>query len=191
MAYNKVFALPFRRKREGRTDYKKRLILLKSKMARLVVRKSNKHLQAQLVEYSDNGDKVIMTVHTKDLKKYGWDASCSNIPAAYLLGVLAGVKAKGKQAILDIGLQAPIKGSRIFAVLKGAKDGGLDVNFSEEVLPSEDRLNGEHIAKYAKALKANKEKYDKLFSGYIKNKLEAETLKEHLGKVKEKILSQK
>ena len=40
--------LPYRRKREGRTNYKKRLALLKSGQPRLVIRRSNRYLQFQL-----------------------------------------------------------------------------------------------------------------------------------------------
>ena len=50
MANKKTYTVPFRRKREGKTNYKKRLGLLKSKSLRLVVRKSNKHILVQLVD---------------------------------------------------------------------------------------------------------------------------------------------
>lgn len=191
MKYNKVFALPYRRKRDGKTDYKKRLVMLKSKQPRLVVRKSNKNIQVQLIEYAPDGDKVLLTVRSGELKNFGWNSNTSNIPSAYLVGLLAGVKSKDKEAILDIGLQASIKGSRIFAVLKGASDGGLKINFSEEVVPSADRIEGKHISGYAKEAKKNMDLYNKRFSGYLKNKLDAEKFKEYFEKTKEKILSQK
>ena len=52
---------------------------------------------------------------------------------------------KIKEAILDIGLRSPIKGSIDYAALKGAVDGGLAIPHSKEVLPSEKRIKGEHI----------------------------------------------
>ena len=61
-----------RRKREDRTDYKKRLALLKSKTLRLVVRKTNKHVSTQLILYGEDGDKVVESAHTRDLEKFGW-----------------------------------------------------------------------------------------------------------------------
>jgi large subunit ribosomal protein L18 len=146
MKNNKTRTIPFRRKREGKTDYKKRLGLLKSKSLRLVIRKSNKHIIAQLVSYSDNGDKVEESVSSNNLKEQGWDKNTGNIPAAYLTGLLIGKKANGKKAILDLGLQSPKKGSRLFAVLKGAIDGGLVVNSDDQIFPSEDTLSGKHIS---------------------------------------------
>jgi large subunit ribosomal protein L18 len=145
MAHKKIFTALLRRKRLGKTDYKKRLALLKSQSLRLVVRRSNKHMLVQLVEYADSGDKVIKTVNTKQLAEYGWDKNTGNISAAYLIGLLIGVQEKGKEAILDIGLQSPITGSRIFAVLKGAVDGGLKINCSDKVFPSEERIMGKHM----------------------------------------------
>ena len=185
MKYNKVFTVPYSRKKNGRTNYKKRLALLKSKLPRLVVRRSNKHMLVQLVEYIDSGDKVLFTVKSTDLKKHGWEMNTGNIPSAYLTGLLIGIKAKGQKAILDLGLQSPIKGSRLYAALKGAIDGGLDVASSEENLPSEDRIKGKHISSYAKQIGAE---YDKVFSAYVKNKQDAKTFEDYFEKAKQKIM---
>ena len=65
----KIYTVPFRRKREGRTYYKKRLKILGSSKCRLVVRKSLKNLQASIVEYSPKGDKTIFTISAKTLDK--------------------------------------------------------------------------------------------------------------------------
>lgn len=140
--------IPFRRKREGKTNYKKRLNMLTSGKIRLVVRKTNKNIIAQLTQYSNKGDKVLVSAHTNELKKYGWKGAKRNIPAAYLAGLLCGLKSKKanvKEAVLDIGMVPPIGGSLIFAALKGALDAGLSIPHSEEALPSEDRLKGKHI----------------------------------------------
>ena len=146
--------VPYRRKREGRTNYPKRLKLLISGVPRLVVRKSNKHITVQLVDYAENGDHVIVTAKSSELKKFGWEHACSNIPAAYLTGLLAGKKAadkKFKKAIVDLGLQTPSQGSRIYAAVKGAKDAGLEINCSDEALPADDRIMGKHIDAYKNA----------------------------------------
>nr|AJS12382.1 50S ribosomal protein L18P [uncultured archaeon] len=151
--------MQFNRKIHGRTDYRKRLSLVKSRLPRLVVRKSLKNTLAQIIEFHENGDKIILSASTKELeKKYGLKASKKNIPSAYLLGILVGKKAlaKGiKKVILDIGLYRNIKGSRLYAVLKGSIDAGLDIPHSKEVLPSQDRLEGKHILDYYQ--KAKKE----------------------------------
>jgi len=183
MTKKKIFTVPLKRKKQGRTDYNNRLHSLMSKHPRLVVRKSNKNMQVQLIKYGEKGDIIIKTFHTKHLNKYGWDINCGNIPAAYLVGYLAGLSLKGEEAILDIGLQAPIRGSRIFAVVKGAHDGGLKIKFSEEILPKAERLSGKHIAEFSKLV--NKQK---LFSGYLKNKKDPEKIQEYFEKVKTKMM---
>lgn len=146
---NKPITVRFRRKREGKTDYKKRLKLLLSGKPRFVVRPSLKGIVAQISKAESAGDKIVIGVHSDALKKLGWKHSTGNIPSAYLTGFIAGKKAmeKGiKEAILDIGLKKPVKGGRIFACLKGASDAGLKIPFSDSILPSPERIKGEHIS---------------------------------------------
>ena len=137
-----------KRKRLGKTDYRKRLKLLLSNKPRVVVRKSLKNISAQIVEYAEKGDRVILSSHSSELKKYGWANNKGNVPAAYLVGLLLGQKANKKSVknlVLDIGLQKSVKGSRIYSLLKGCIDAGLSLPYSKEILPSEDRINGKHI----------------------------------------------
>ncbi|MGM5485261.1 MAG: 50S ribosomal protein L18 [Nanobdellota archaeon] len=148
MASQKIYTVPHARKREKKTDYKKRLSLLKARKSRFVIRRSLKYITVQLVDFLPKGDKVNFTVSTKELKKYGWEHSTSNLPAAYLAGVLAGKKAKDKKVntgVVDFGLESVVKGSRLYAALKGLIDAGIEIPYSDDVLPSEDRLNGKHI----------------------------------------------
>ena len=151
MKSGKNARIRFRRDREGKTDYRRRLAMLKSGQARLTVRRTLNNIIVSVVTYAADGDQVHVTVHSSDLKKQGWSASTGNIPAAYATGYLAGKAAKDAgidAAILDIGMQAPVKGGRIFAALKGAVDAGLDVPHSEDALPAEDRLHGDHIKEH-------------------------------------------
>ncbi len=141
----------YRRKREGKTDYRKRLEYLKSGKPRLVVRKTVNNIIVSIVEYHPDGDKVITTFNSKDLKKHDWNFSTGNIPAAYLTGYIAAKKALQKnvsEAILDLGLQANVKKGRLFAALKGAVDAGLNVPHSEEAFPDEERIQGKHIEEH-------------------------------------------
>ena len=46
---------------------------------------------------------------------------------------------------MDIGLAASSRGSRVYAALKGMIEAGLDVPHSEDILPADERVNGEHI----------------------------------------------
>jgi len=135
-----------RRRRSGKTDYKARLALLKSGKQRLIVRKSNRYITAQIVSSEIAQDKVIAEVSSKDLITKGWpkkkSGSLKSLQAAYLTGFLLGKNLKGKveKVVLDIGLNRSVKGSRLYALVKGALDSGVDVICSEKVLPSDERM---------------------------------------------------
>ncbi len=137
-----------KRRREGVTNYHKRLKLLMSGLPRLVVRPSNKGMTVQLVNYSEGGDVVIATVTEKSLKKLGLEVDGNSVPVSYLVGYALGLKCKKKKvknAILDSGRYNIIKGGRISAVLKGVVDGGVKVPHEASVFPKKDRLNGKHL----------------------------------------------
>lgn len=155
MATGPRYKVPMRRRREVRTDYHQRLRLLKSGRPRLVARRSNAHITAQLVETGSTGDETITSAHSSDLADYGWKAPTGNLPAAYLTGLLVGVRARKEQveeAVLDIGLNTATPGSKLFAVQEGAIDAGLDVPHNDEVFADWERTRGEHIASYAEDL---------------------------------------
>ncbi|MCR4323960.1 MAG: 50S ribosomal protein L18 [Nanoarchaeota archaeon] len=147
-----------RRRRENKTDYKLRKSLLKSSLPRIVIRRTNKFFIIQVVESFEAQDKVILGVTSKDLLKKGWNVkmqgSLKSIPAGYLSGILLAKKiGKGKKKfIVDLGMARTLKGSRVFAVVKGLVDGGLDLNVNEKVFPSEDRLLGKHLKEDVKKM---------------------------------------
>ena len=138
-----------RRRREGKTDYRHRLALLKSGEPRIVVRRSLKNIRVQFIEYSEGGDRVVSQAMGSDLsKQYQWKHSSSSTPAAYLTGMLAGMQAKKEglsSGVLDIGRQIPVKGSKVFAALQGVLDAGINCPHGEKMIPDEDRLFGKHI----------------------------------------------
>lgn len=149
MAHGPRYRVAFRRRREGRTDYRRRLKMLTTKRTRVVVRPSLNNVVIQFVNYGEDGDSMVAQASAVDLRKLGFDAHTGNMPAAYLAGVLAGKRAKDagiEAAVLDVGDHAPIPGSRLFAVLAGILDAGVTVPHSEDVLPLEDRLTGKHIS---------------------------------------------
>ncbi len=186
MARGPRYKVPLRRRREGKTNYKKRLKLLLSRKPRLVVRITNKRVIAQIVEYEPDGDKVIVGVDSSMLREYGWKGDLNNTPAAYLTGLLIAKKALEKNvngAVLDIGLHTPTRGGRVFAVLRGAVEGGLNVPHSEEVLPDDSRIRGEHIAAY---YEVNPER----FGEYEKRGLKPTDLPAHVDEVKSRILGE-
>lgn len=139
----------FRRRREGRTDYRRRLRLLRSGMPRAVVRKSLNQTRVQVVAYGDRGDRVVASAVSGELEAFGWTVGTGNVPAAYLTGLLAGRRAtqKGvKEAVLDLGVQPPSAGGRLFAAAKGLIDAGLAVPHGEGVSPSPERIRGAHLS---------------------------------------------
>jgi large subunit ribosomal protein L18 len=165
MKLTPTYKMPFKRRRLGKTDYDKRLKLLLSRKPRLVVRRSLRYIVAQVIEFSKEGDKTLVSANSKELKELGWAFSCDNIPAAYLTGLLVGKKAvrKGiKEAVLDSGLYSSTKGNRIYAVAKGARDAGLKVPVDEVVLPTEERIKGMHVAKYLEKFKSLPEKFEEI-----------------------------
>lgn len=187
-------SVQYRRKREGKTNYKKRLTLLLSKKPRLVVRNSLNNILAQIIEYDTEGDKVVLSAHSSELGKLGWKMGKGNLPSAYLVGVLVGKKAKAKgikSAILDIGLIKSVNGSKNYAVLAGALEAGLDIPHDPGVLPKKERLTGKHIADFASVLKKDEQNYKKRFSRYLKDNINPETIVKECEETKKRILGAK
>lgn len=188
MAHSSRYKLAFKRRREGKTDYRARLNLIGLDKSRLVVRITNQHTIAQIIKVNVDGDETVVSAHSKELKKMGWLGSGKNTSAAYLTGYLAGKKALEagiEDAVLDIGLKSSTRGARIFAALKGAVDAGLNVPHNDIVLPADERIRGEHVAAYAESL--SDEEVEKKFSLYIKNGLSPKDLPDHFESIKQKI----
>lgn len=183
-AYN----VPFKRRARALTNYRKRLALLKSRLPRLVVRKTNRSVIVQISEFTPKFDRTIVSADSRDLRSFGWSPR-ANLPTAYLTALLCAkraLKAGAKKAVLDVGLSSPTKGSLTFAALKGALDGGLEVAHGEIDFDME-RISGAHIAEYAKSLKGT-DKYKKQFGAYVAAGVEPERLAEMFNAAKEKIL---
>ena len=147
---SRLIKVQYRRRRENKTDYLARKKMLEGNMPRVVIRKTNRYIIAELVESQEAQDKVICSANSKELSNHGWGIqfSIKNIPAAYLTGLLLGKKMKQKNhqnAILDAGLIRSTKGSRIYAALKGVIDAGIEIPHSKEILPSEERIKGAHM----------------------------------------------
>ncbi|GAB6056082.1 50S ribosomal protein L18 [Methanobacterium alkalithermotolerans] len=188
MARGSRYKVSFRRRREGKTDYKARLSLIDIDKSRLVVRITNNHVIAQVINVAEMGDETLVSAHSKELEKMGWKAGTKNTAAAYLTGYLCAKKALSKgieYAVLDIGLKSSIRGSKIFAVLKGAADAGLNVPHGESILPDESRIKGEHIAEYAQSL--DDEQLKQKFSQYLDKGISPSDLPEHFEEIRKKI----
>jgi large subunit ribosomal protein L18 len=158
MAHGPQYKVPFRRRRESKTDYHARRRMVGSGRPRLVIRRTSTRIIVQIMEALPEGDRCIAVADSRQLSKFGWHAGTKNLPAAYLTGFLAGYRALqsgADAAIVDIGLIPPIQGSRLFSAIKGAIDAGLSVPCSDKMFPKEKRIKGEHIAGYAKDLSKN------------------------------------
>ena len=191
MATGPTYRVKLRRLREGKTNYKKRLALLKSGKPRMVVRRFSNSIIVQFIEFDEKGDRVIAQANSKDLVRLGWKGHPANLPAAYLVGYLAAKRAleKGvKEAVLDIGPATPVHGSAPFAALKGALDAGINIPHGEEALPKPERIRGEHIAHYASLLKdSDPDRYRRQFSKYLERGLPPENLPSHFEEVLAKV----
>jgi len=105
------------------------------------------------------------------------------------------------KAVLDVGLTRTTTGNRVFAVLKGATDGGLDIPHSTKRFPGykasdkgesynakahRERIFGLHVDKYMKTLKKDDpEDYKKQFSRWDANlaKLKIDSLEKLYTKI--------
>ena len=136
--------VPFRRRKEKKTDYKKRLALVKGEKPRMIVRRSNRYILVQFVEFRQDGDRTVFTINGRKFSKmFNWPAK-RNVWSAYLAGLYAGkeMAKKGvKEFVLDIGMRTPSKGSVVFAALQGAVDAGLKTKYSAEKVPSDKLSN--------------------------------------------------
>lgn len=141
-----------RRRKENKTDYSKRLELLKGGYPRIVFRRTNKYVIAQYVTNKEAKDKIEIGLSSKKLLSYGWPekskGSLKSIPASYFLGWLMGkeIKKKGlKKPILDFGLQRVLEKTRTQAFINGLVDSGLDIGHKTEAFPNKERIHGKHI----------------------------------------------
>ena len=151
MATGPRYRVPFRRRREGRTNYHRRLRLLLSKKPRVVVRRSARHTRVQLAIPGDSGDMILSSATSIELNKYGYSGSSGNVTAAYLTGLLFGYRTIEKgftEGVLDTGLYTSTVGSRVYASLHGAVDAGMDIPHDPIVFPSDERVRGESIVEY-------------------------------------------
>ena len=193
MARGPRYKVPRRRRREGKTNYYKRYRMIKSgQRIRAVIRRTNTQVIVQIIEFAPDGDRTLVGVTSKKLRRFGWKGSLKSTPAAYLTGLIAGLKAKKagiEYAIPDIGIHPSIRGSRIYAAIKGLRDAGIEVPASEEILPSEERIQGKHIADYAKKLaEENPEEFQRKFSQLLARGLDPRELPDHFLKIRDIII---
>lgn len=141
-----------RRRKEFRTDYKKRFALLKSGMPRIVFRKTDKYLIVQYVKSKEAQDKIVFGIDSRELLRYGWPKdkkeNIKSTPASYLIGYLIGKKIllkKLEKPIVDFGMARVIHKTGAYAFIKGLVDSGIKIECNKETFPEESRIKGEHL----------------------------------------------
>lgn len=214
-AYFKRFQTQYRRRREGKTDYyaRKRLIVqdknkYNTPKYRLVVRITNTDVVCQVVYSRICGDFVLAAAYAHELPRYGVSVGLTNFAAAYCTGLLLARRVVAKlgipegasadaeegprafKAFLDTGLQRTSTGAKVFAVLKGAVDGGLNVPHSEKRFPGwtkdkkaldadvlRSHILGGHVAEYMRQLQADDEEaFQRQFARFVKAGVAADGL---------------
>jgi large subunit ribosomal protein L18 len=188
MAHGSRYKLAFKRRKDGKTNYNARLKIIGLEKSRMVVRITNSHTIAQIVNIKSQGDETIVSAHSKELENLGWKGSGKNTSAAYLTGFLCGKRALKEgidEATLDIGLKSSIRGSKVFAVLKGAVDAGLNIPHNDVILPDDERINGSNLAQYAQSL--NETELKEKFSQYLERGLSPVDIVSHFETIKTKI----
>lgn len=157
------------RRSRNKTDYSKRLKLLKSEIPRVVFRKTNRYIIAQYVESEEAQDSIKMGISSKKLISKGWpknmEGSLKSIPASYLTGYLFGIEIKKKKLanpIVDMGMIKAIHKNKAYAFLKGLKDSGIGIKCDESLFPEEEKIIGKNLknnlSKEFKEIKKNIEK---------------------------------
>lgn len=187
---------------------------------RLVVRITNRDVICQIVLAHINGDSVMCAAYAHELPRYGIKVGLTNYAACYATGLLLArrllanlhldtiykgvAEADGTdkpvrryrkgprpfKAFLDVGLARTTTGARVFAAMKGASDGGINIPHSDKrfVGYKNKKLNtnilkehifGLHVAKYMKELKEeDNDAYEKHFSQYIKEGITADKVEQ-------------
>merc|ERR1712072_445036 len=180
----------------------------------------NKDIIAQIAYARLQGDVVICAAYSHELPRYGVSVGLTNYSAAYATGLLIGRRILQKfgldslyegqlevdgdeyyeeadahekasfRCYLDTGLARTSTGARIFGVLKGAADAGLDIPHSPKRFPGfsdgnldasvhKKHIMGGHVAEYMDSHEEeNEEAYKRQFSRYIKAGIDSESLEE-------------
>jgi len=169
-----------------------------------------------------DGDFVLTAAYSHELTKYGIKVGLTNWAAAYTTGLLAARRVLTKlgladkyqgiteldgivapieeledaprpfKAFLDVGLKRTSTGSKVFAALKGASDGGIFIPHSEKRFPGYDSetkeldaevlkkyIFGGHVAEYMESLEEeDDERFKKQFATYLADGVGSEDIEE-------------
>jgi len=187
---------------------------------RLIVRLSNTNVTCQVAYSRIEGDHIVCAAYSHELPKYGVKVGLTNYAAAYATGLLLARRLLKQLSLdnlyegttevtgdeynvegvedgpgafrcyLDVGLQRTTTGARVFAAMKGAVDGGLNIPHSTKRFPGFDaesktlnadvhrsHIMGQHVANYMRSLEEeDPEAFKRQFSQYIKLGINADQI---------------
>ncbi|KIH67501.1 ribosomal L18p/L5e family protein [Ancylostoma duodenale] len=199
-AYFKRYQVKLKRRRQGKTDYyaRKRLTVqdknkYNTPKYRLIVRFTNKDVIAQvgLTNYAA-GYATGLLLARRHLKNLQLDKTFKGQEDVGFYTVEEEDGRSPFKAVLDVGLARTTTGCKVFAVMKGVADGGIEVPHSEnrffgydseskkyDAEAHRDRIFGKHVAEYMRSLKEEDEDaYKRQFSHFIANGIDADNLEE-------------
>jgi large subunit ribosomal protein L5e len=111
--YYSRFQVKFKRRREGKTDYRQRKRLCaqdKNKYAapkyRFVVRFTNRYVICQLAYALIDGDRILAQATSKELPRYGLNVGLKNYAASYATGLLC-----ARRLLQKVGLDDTYEGN--------------------------------------------------------------------------------
>eukprot|EP00088_Acartia_fossae_P069286 TRINITY_DN8_c0_g1_i2.p2 TRINITY_DN8_c0_g1~~TRINITY_DN8_c0_g1_i2.p2 ORF type:complete len:297 (-),score=96.12 TRINITY_DN8_c0_g1_i2:109-999(-) len=180
---------------------------------RLIVRISNTDVCCQIAYARLEGDHIVAAAYSHELPRYGVSVGLTNYAAAYSTGLLLARRILHKfnldkvyegntdingeyycvedvddgpgafRCCLDVGLARTSTGAKVFAAMKGAVDGGLDIPHSDKRFPGYDNeeksldaevhrkhIFGIHVADYMRSLQdEDEDAFKRQFSRFIKN----------------------
>jgi len=188
---------------------------------RFVVRITNKDVICQIFSSDLTHDICLASAYSHELRRYGITLGLTNYAAAYATGLLLARRVNVKygladtyegnttidgndynvepggerapfRALLDVGLHRTTTGNRVFGVLKGACDGGVDIPHKDRRFPGSKREEGEwvadaevhrkyifggHVSEYMTKLQAaDEEAYNRQFKRFVDAGIAADDL---------------
>ena len=129
-AYFKRYQVKYRRRREGKTDYRaRRTMVLQDKTKynqpkyRMVVRVTNGDIITQVVHSKIAGDQVLMAAYSHELPQFGVKVGLTNYAAAYCTGLLL-----ARRTLTKLGIAEAFPGAKevtgAFKAVRTKKDDG-------------------------------------------------------------------
>lgn len=189
----------------------------------------SRDIVCQIVAARIVGDEVLTAAYAHELPRYGVKLGLTNFAAAYCVGLLCARRHLAKiglseiyegveevsgemfeieedddrrpfRALLDVGLTRCTTGNKVFAVMKGAVDGGINIPHNEKRFPAYSkeegfdpeqmkmRILGNHVSEYMNYLREEDEdRYSKQFSAYIREGIEPDDIEDIYLQAHEKI----